>query len=327
MPRLRATPEDFQVDEVPLYAPAGHGGHCWLQIEKRGRDTEEVAGELAAAAGVDAGQVGWAGRKDRDAVTRQWLSVPGLSPTAARRLAGPGWCVLQAATHPERLRVGELTGNDFRLVVREVDAVQGERALARLAELGAHGLPNRFGAQRFGRDGRNPELGARLLRGEEVSGGRRLQRLYLSALQAAVFNEVLRRRPLPPHQPLDGDLVLVHATGGLLPFRAGDDELAARAAAFTASPTGPLVGHKMRAPRGPARQLEQEACAALDVPWVTELPRLRHHLLPGGRRALRVAVTDPTARLIGDTLELRFRLPPGSYATTLTGELFPQHLG
>jgi tRNA pseudouridine13 synthase len=323
MPRLRSTPEDFRVEEVPLYAPAGSGPHCWVEVEKRGRDTEEVAAELARHAGVDAGQVGWAGRKDRDAVARQWLSVPGLAAASAASLAGVGWRVLQAHDHSERLRVGELVANRFVLVVREVDPSRAAAATARLAALVAHGLPNRFGPQRFGRDGRNPELGARLLRGERVPGGRRQQRLYLSALQAAVFNEALRRRPLPPQTLLDGDLALVHTTGALLPYREGDAALEQRAARFEVSATGPLVGHKMRSPRGAARELERQACAAVGVPWVPELPRLTRHLLPGGRRPLRVAVADASAELAGDALELRFRLPPGAYATTLVEELFP----
>ena len=325
MPRLRATPEDFLVEELPLYAPSGRGGHVWVEVEKRGRDTAEVAAELAAAAGIETDRVGWAGRKDRDAVARQWLSLPGLDPARAAALSGSGWRVLQAHAHDERLRAGELVGNRFALVVREVTAAQADAATARLAELSTRGLPNRFGAQRFGRAGENVALGARVLRGEPVPGGRRQQRLYLSALQSAVFNEVMRVRPAPPDGFLDGDLALVHASGALLTYAAGDGALEERAGRFEVSPTGPIVGHKMRLPRGEARALERAACAALDVPWVTELPRLRGHLVPGGRRPLRVPVSEAgVTALAGGALELRFRLPPGSYATVLVEELFPE---
>lgn len=325
MPRIRATPEDFLVEELPLYAPSGRGEHVWVEVEKRGRDTAEVADELASAAGVDRDRVGWAGRKDRVAVARQWLSFPGLDPARAAVLAGPGWRVLQAHAHDERLRVGELLGNRFALVVREVSEEQAAAATARLAELAARGLPNRFGAQRFGRAGGNLALGARVLRGDPVPGGRRQQRLYLSALQSAVFNEVMRTRPVPPHAFLDGDLALVHASGALLTYAPGDEALEERAGRFEVSPTGPIVGHKMRLPRGAARALERAACAALDVPWVTELPRLRGHLVPGGRRPLRVPVSGASATTLeGGALDLRFRLPPGSYATVLAEELFPE---
>src|SRR5262245_18415459 len=102
MPRLKEIPEDFLVEELPLYAPSGTGGHAWVEVEKRLRTTDEVAAELAAAAGTDPDRVGWAGRKDREAVTRQWLSVPGVPAALAAGFEGPGWRVLRAAAHPER---------------------------------------------------------------------------------------------------------------------------------------------------------------------------------------------------------------------------------
>jgi len=325
VPRLKETPEDFLVEELPLYAPSGAGEHTWVEVEKRLRTTDEVAAELAAAAGTDSDRVGWAGRKDREAVARQWLSVPGVPPERAAGFAGEGWRVLRAAAHHERLRMGELTGNRFHLRVRDVDDGAAAAAATRLAELARHGLPNHFGDQRFGQDGGNPERGARLLRGEAVQGGRRQRGLYLSALQSALFNEVLRARPAPPHVILPGDLALVHASGALLVagspvFPAG--AWVERAARFEVSPTGPLVGHKMRVPRGEALARERAAAERLGVPWVHELPHLRGHLLSGGRRPLRVAVAEASATHAADTLELTFVLPPGSYATVLVAELF-----
>jgi len=331
LPRIKAAPEDFVVEELPLYAPSGAGEHAWVEVEKRLRTTEEVAAELAAAAGVDAGRVGWAGRKDREAVTRQWLSVPELSPARAEQLAGDGWRVLRAAAHGERLRLGELVGNRFRIVVRDVDAAATAAAAERLAAIARDGLANYFGEQRFGRDEGNAERGAALLRGEPVAGGRRQQRLYLSSLQSAIFNDVLRSRPAPPHVLLPGDLALVHASGALL--TAGSPALPpaaweARTASFELSPTGPLVGHKMRAPRGEALARERAAAERWGVPWVPDLPRLRGHLLPGGRRPLRVPVTEVShRRLEGDALELAFVLPPGTYATVLVAELFASRPG
>jgi tRNA pseudouridine13 synthase len=326
MPRIKVEPEDFVVEELPLYAPSGSGEHTWVEVEKRLRTTEEVAAALAAAAAVDAGRIGWAGRKDREAVTRQWLSVPGLAPARAATLTGDGWRALRAAAHGERLRLGELVGNRFRLVVRDVDPAAAAAAAERLAAIARDGLPNYFGEQRFGRDGENAERGAAILRGEVVAGGRRHQRLYLSALQSTIFNDVLRTRPAPPHVLLPGDLALVHGSGALL--TAGSPALPPtaweeRTARFELSPTGPLVGHKMHAPRGAALARERAAAERCSMPWVTNLPRLRGHLLPGGRRPLRVPVTEVShRRLDSDALELTFVLPPGAYATILVAALF-----
>ena len=82
-----ASPEDFRVEEIPLYAPAGEGEHTFVRVEKVGRTTEEVARDLARAAGVAPRDVGYAGRKDRIAIATQWLSVPRLAPAAALEAA------------------------------------------------------------------------------------------------------------------------------------------------------------------------------------------------------------------------------------------------
>ena len=103
-PRLRATPEDFLVDEVAAFAPSGEGSHTFVRIEKRLRTTTEVARDLARAAGVAARDVGFAGRKDRMAVTRQWFSLPGVDPERALSFDLPGVRVLEAARHPHKLR-------------------------------------------------------------------------------------------------------------------------------------------------------------------------------------------------------------------------------
>ena len=154
------TPEDFEVEELPAYAPSGEGGHTFLWVEKRLRNTEEVARWLAREASVRAGDVGYAGRKDRFAVTRQHFSVPDLDPARAAALEMEGVTVLAATRHPHKLRTAQLRGNRFRLRVHGVPP----DALARVPEVAARvdrqGLPNRFGEQRFGRGGRQPRRGA-----------------------------------------------------------------------------------------------------------------------------------------------------------------------
>jgi len=195
MARIRTEPEDFRVEELPLYPPSGEGEHTFVRVEKRLVTTEEVAKRLARAAGVGSRDVGYAGRKDRLAVATQWLSVPRLDPQRALDLRFEGVRVLEAVMHGHKLRTGQLRGNRFEIAVRGVDDETREAARARFAEIGRVGMANAFGSQRFGRAGQNVEMGARLLRGEIVSKDRRKARFAISALQSAVFNDVLASRP------------------------------------------------------------------------------------------------------------------------------------
>jgi tRNA pseudouridine13 synthase len=266
--------------------------------------------------------VGVAGRKDRRAVTRQWLSVPGLDPEAALALAIPGVRVLEAARHPHKLRTGQLRGNRFEIVVRGVGAAAGANALARLDEIRRTGMPNRFGTQRFGRDADNAERGRAVLEGRLRPRDRRAARFLVSALLSAVFNEALARRPLALDAIEAGEVAQVVDSGGLFLVEDAARE-APRAARFEISATGPIFGSGGRdpVPTGAAADREREALAAHGVP--DELVRtapagLR---LRGARRAFRTPVPDAVLTLDGDVLLLCFSLAAGSYATVLVEEL------
>ncbi len=318
MPRPPEIPEDFRVDEIPLYPATGEGAHTFVRVEKRLRTTEEVARELARLADVPPRAIGYAGRKDRMAVATQWFSVPDLDPRRALDLELPGARVLAAARHAHKLRTGHLRGNAFRISVGDVSAAAFETAARRLEELRLRGMPNRFGAQRFGRDGANAARGARLLAGSAGPRDRRQARFLLSALQAQVFNAVLEARAALDELER-GDLALVHASGGLFLVEdpAGERE---RVRDFAISPTGPIFG--TRAPRPGHAVAEREAAllAAHGVPSPLRAPRgIR---LRGTRRPLRVR--PESARLVrrGGDAVLECSLPAGSYATVLLEELF-----
>lgn len=320
-PRIRAEPEDFVVDELPAYAPSGEGGHTFVRVEKRLRTTDEVARDLARAAGAAARDVGFAGRKDRVAVARQWFSVPGLAPEDALRLALPGARVLEAARHPHKLRTGHLRGNRFSLQVRGVDAALARRAEAASERLLATGMPNRFGVQRFGRDGDNAARGSALLRGERLRVDRRTARLLVSALQAAVFNEVLRSRPVPLERVEVGDVARICESGGLFVVEDVERENA-RAARFELSATGPIFGRRVTSPTGRVAAREEKVLALLGIPPPDELrppPGIR---LRGARRPLRVRPEGLELERRSELVSLRFSLPSGSFATVLVEELF-----
>ncbi|MCW8139625.1 MAG: tRNA pseudouridine(13) synthase TruD, partial [Planctomycetota bacterium] len=150
---VRATPEDFRVDEVPLYEPSGEGEHLFLRVEKRGVSTDEAVRRLCRRLDVDRRAVGHAGLKDARAVTTQWLSVHDparrLDPAALPPLEDEALRVLEARRHGNKLKPGHLAGNGFLL--RLTGAAPGEREVRLVLErLEARGVANYFGLQRFG---------------------------------------------------------------------------------------------------------------------------------------------------------------------------------
>lgn len=317
--RIRSRPEDFRVDEIALYPAAGEGGHTFVRVEKIARTTEEVARALARAAGVAPRDVGYAGRKDRVAVTTQWFSVPGLDPEAALEIPLLGARVLEAARHPHKLRTGHLRGNRFRILVRDVAPAAAAAGAARAEELLRRGLPNRFGEQRFGRDAANAELGRRILRGEPGPRDRRAARFLLSALQAEVFNAVLAARGDAYDRVETGDVAVVHASGGLFVVDDAARE-APRAAAFEISATGPIFGTRVIEPGGEVALRERAALASHGVP-AEGLRAPRGVRLRGARRPLRVRPEGLGLEPTAEGLCVSVTLPPGSYATVLLEQL------
>jgi tRNA pseudouridine13 synthase len=320
--RLASTPEDFVVDEIPLFAPSGEGGHTFVRIEKRLRTTEEVARLLARLADVPHAEIGYAGRKDKFAVTTQWFSVPGLEPAAALAFEAEGVRALEASRHAQRLRTAQLRGNRFALVVRELSAEQLASAAGAAERIRSIGLPNKFGAQRFGRDGDNAERARALRAGGNPSRDRRAARFLLSALQAEVFNAFLAARPLPLDALEAGEVATIHASGGSFVVEDLARE-APRAAAFEISASGPIFGTKLLMPRGAPAEREAAVLHAAGIPERLTPPR--GIKLRGARRPVRVPIGDLEATPIAPgALRLRFTLPAGSYATVLAEALFTE---
>lgn len=299
---MRSRPEDFVVVEQPLYAPSGTGKHTFVYVEKRGRTTEQLAGDLARAAGVAPREVGYAGRKDRHAVTRQWLSLPGVDPEDALQLELTDARVLEAARHEHKLKTGHLRGNRFEIILRrESLAERADRADERPSEDGEEiemlrvrardlmqrGLPNRYGEQRFGREGDNVEQARRMLESGRAPRDRRAARFLLSALQSEVFNAVLSEREDGFDTVELGDLARVEQSGGL--FWVDDLERdQERAARFEISATGPIFGTRMRAPTGEVAALEQRVYERFGLPAPDALTLPRGLRARGSRRPLRV---------------------------------------
>jgi tRNA pseudouridine13 synthase len=315
---IRTEPEDFIVVEEPMYSASGEGDHTFLYVEKRGRTTEQVARDLARAGRVSARDVGYAGRKDRHALTRQWFSLEGVEPEDALSFNIQGAEVLEAHRHGHKLKTGHLRGNRFDIILRRAGECEIETIKERADELLRRGMPNRYGEQRFGRMGDNALQARRFLEGGPPPRDRRAARFLISALQSEVFNAVLDERADAFDRVELGDIARVEESGGLFWVDDLDRDLA-RAEAFEISATGPIFGKKMRAPVGDVARLERDVFDRFGLPELAELTLPRGIRARGTRRPLRVRPVDleVTSLAQGGGLRVQCSLPSGAYVTVL----------
>ena len=327
---IRHCPEDFIVNEIPSFTPSGEGEHLWLHIRKTHSNTDWVAGQLAKLLNVKKHDVGFAGLKDRHAVTTQWFSVylPGKEIPDLRGMLTESLAdsieILKQTRHIKKLRRGTLKGNQFTIVVR--DFVGDKSRLEQTIEnIRSRGLPNYFGVQRFGHttpDGAygNIEKATAWFKGEIKKPKNRNQRsLYLSASRSWIFNYILSRRVENEtwDKSLSGDVFMLDGSHSWF-LDDGDENLTQRLEQLDIHPSGALWG---RGRLGSAQET-----LALEIAIAEQFSVFCQGLEKNGlkqeRRALRIKVGDLAHQWLGDTsLELSFSLPPGSYATVLLDQL------
>ena len=324
--RYRVEPGDFRVDELPAFEADGTGEHLLLTVTKRGMNTAHAVRRIAQWAGVQERDVGYAGLKDRHAVTTQRFSVwlpgrPDPDPAAlALDEAGESLRVADARRHSRKLSRGALAGNRFGLVLRTVQADRGQ-AETRLRAIAARGVPNYFGVQRFGHGGGNIGKALAMFAGRRV--GREQRTMLLSAARSQLFNQVLATRVVDGSWATglpEGEVWMLDGSRSVFGPQALDAELSARLQRFDIHPTGPLWGRGELRTVGGARALELQALGD------AQALRLREGLERAGleqeRRALRLRPEGLAWEWRApDVLELGFALPPGTYATSVLAEL------
>jgi tRNA pseudouridine13 synthase len=317
-------PEDFVVDEQPLYAASGQGDHWYVRLRKRGATTLELRSAVADAAGVNAGDVGYAGMKDKHAVTTQWLSVPvtRARPPEAWQLPVP-FSLLEVSRHNNKLRVGHLAGNRFTIRLVDVGAGAPERLDRFFERLAARGLTNYFGAQRFGSGQQNLEGALFALRRGRLGPRAGTRGKFLaSVIQSEVFNRyAIERVALGAERLLAGDIV--RFSDGRAVFTVEDAEREQpRLDRGELRLTGPMVGPKMKASAGEPRRLEQAALDALglDEPALRALGRWA----PGTRRDLLLWPGELAHEAAPEGISVRFELGAGAYASLLIRTLTRQ---
>lgn len=317
---IRHRVDDFEVTEQLGYELSGTGEHLWLLVEKRNQNTGWVIEQLARSLGVPARAVGYAGLKDRQALTRQWLSIhlPGRNDPDLSDLKVDGIVILEQVRHHRKLRTGGLAGNRFRIVVRDLngDIADIEN---RLQAIAVSGVPNYFGEQRFGHDGGNLDKALAMFKGD-TRPRRSLKSIYLSAARSFLFNEVLSRRVDAQtwQRPIPGDVMMLDGSHSVFKSKGESaDGLISRLDAGDIHITGPLYG------RG--TPMAEDEAAALEASVFAQHPEfiagLEAASLKPERRALRVIPKELQWRFEDDSLILNFALPAGSYATVVLREL------
>lgn len=317
--QFRVQRRDFKVDEQMDIDLSGQGEHLWLQVRKTGSNTDWVAGQLARCAGIKEVEVGYAGLKDRHAITTQWFSLqlagkpdPDFSPLP------PEIEILQSQRHDKKLRTGALTANHFELILRNVEG-DLEQLKPIIEKIKIRGVPNYFGEQRFGNERNNLTKALAWFKGEFRPKQKHQMGLYLSAARSWIFNHILQARIQQNNWStrLEGDVFVLEDSHSWF-VDDGSENLMQRLDQGDIHPSGALWGEGELPTQSLMRALElQQAdffpgfCAGLSK------QRLKHD-----RRALRVMVKNLEYALLDQqTLQLNFTLPAGAYATVLLEQL------
>jgi tRNA pseudouridine13 synthase len=388
--RIKECPEDFLVEELPLYQPSGQGTHVYFRIVKTGISTPAAIDRIARHMGVSAGEIGLAGLKDAQAVATQMMSLEHADEARLAAYRDAQMRVVWTGRHGNKLRPGHLAGNHFTVKVRGVGGDRLPAAQSILEVLMRRGVPNYFGRQRFGARGDTARLGEALVRGDlgefiavflgrsrsddppdcraardafdagflaraldrwprhyhnerralaalKRSGkqglaiaavDKRMRRLYVSAFQSEIFNEVLAGRLGEIDRASAGDLAQKTDTGGVFLVQDVTTDQP-RAERFEISPTGPIVGYRGNLAEGPPGEIERAILARHNIN-LDDFRRVGTLKVKGGRRTLRFRIDSPTLAAgsdqRGEFLELAFTAPSGCYATVVLREIMKADL-
>ena len=321
--RIKTAAEDFEVEEVPTYEPCGEGDHLFLWIEKKGLSSDQMVQHIARRLSISTQEVGVAGKKDKMAVTRQFVSVPRKKESLIGGLDSENVRVLSSKAHTNKLSIGHNRGNRFKIVIRDLEVTDPgivEQIVNRIKEMG---FPNFYGPQRFGAQGNTAEVGFKILSGDEASlpkqwRVRSRKKFALSAAQSFLFNRYLLWRIIEKgiSSLMLGDVVFKH-TGGI--FRVEDLEVEQkRYLSREIVPAGPIFGKKTFAASDEALAFEDDILKRMG--FERELFSGFGKLMSGSRRTIFCRPEGLQYKVSDKDLHLEFILPSGSYATVLLAE-------
>jgi len=331
--RIRSNNADFQVVEMQQFTPSGIGEHVWLHIRKTGENTDWVGGLLAKAAGVPRRDVSYAGLKDRNAITTQWFSVqmPGREAPDWQAVLPETVEVLAEKRHDKKLKRGALLGNKFTLLLRDFKGDESELE-ATIDRIKQQGVPNYFGAQRFGHNNSNIERAEKWFAGDFKIKDRAKRSIYLSSARSWIFNHIVSSRIETDNwnKAVDGDVFMLNGSKSCF-HEALSEDITKRVVAQDLHPTAALWGRGRLASQGDVLKQESDIAAT----FVNLCDGLEKNGLKQERRAMRLSIENLNYAFVDTSednvegnntennkaVELSFSLPAGSYATSVLAEI------
>jgi len=314
---LKRHPEDFKVAESLSFTPSGDGDHVYLRIQKTGCNTDWVADQLASLAGLKQVDVGYAGMKDRHAVTCQWFSLHMPNqPEPDWSTLPPEIQVLENTRHNKKLRTGAIEKNSFELIIRDVSGDMGEIE-RRLSAIKHQGFPNYFGPQRFGNQGANVYKLAGMAQGRRrISKTQRS--MFISSGRSYLFNQILKERVESGtwNQAIAGDVMALQGSRSVFVPEAIDQTIIDRVSQQDIHPAAMLWGSGQIKTSLDAGDIEEKMIASYPA-IIIALEKVGVEM---AYRSMRISVPDLAWESRVNELQLNFSLVSGAYATSLLNE-------
>ena len=341
---FKQSPRDFVVEEIPLYEFSGEGEHLVLFVRKKNLSTSEMVGIIARYLGIKNREIGYAGLKDKHAMTKQYISLHKKYEEAMQDFSHDSIKIISQTYHNNKIRIGHLKANRFYIKLKKVNPTNAKKIDEALKNISDDGMPNFFGYQRFGNDGDNHILGEKLAKGEARERNPRVKKLLINAYQSHLFNLWLSRRleinslvrsfasseieallNMPNHEVeklkkqkhpfklIEGDIMEHYPHGRLFEFEGSEHDFE-RFNTRDISITGLLCGKKVKTAFGMAREIEKDFDDEINA--------------DGARRYAWIYPTDIEGRFNQQEAqyEMNFTLPKGSYATVLIEEIAKRKL-
>lgn len=331
--------DDFVVTEIPLYEFSGEGEHIVIKFRKKDLTTWDAVQIFSEQLGCKSREIGYAGLKDKNAMTVQYISVPKSTEEKLGKFTHINIKVLETTYHNNKIRVGHLKGNKFFIRLKRVNVINSRKIQEVVKSIANFGMPNYFGFQRFGIEGDNYKKGKAIIAGELKEKNRKLKQMYINSYQSYLFNHWLSKRietsklvdtfepkviyeklelPLDivknmkkqkhPFKLLTGDLMSHYPFGRIFHV----ENLSEESEKFynrDRVATGLLCGKKVKKSEGLAQDIEKDFDENMSE--------------DGARRFAWIFPSDIETNYKEEKnwMEIQFTLPKGSYATEFIAEI------